>query len=423
MTNAEFKEKVVEAKDAEWFKTISVQFNFPAVNFSQTFTGLTSIYEFVSLQTAGWTEYGNLPSQLSQSRDYFKNINDQLVSFVSSFAQQTSNALNNQFDNIRRNYINRNTQGVHIMLYDTPQAEFLMRVFLKHSTYFEGAYNVIANTTSYDSIRSNRDFLYGAILAYEFALKDETDITERRNAEKKSISKIRSDFQKYLSESEILLTEHLKNANDKYSEYVQKIDALKIEKEDLFNQWFDNTKNEQWQKWYDEKQKKLSDLETTYKEKLKLEEPAKYWKDRAASLKKQGILSFVGLIILTALIVWSLIAVLWKTPDGILDNWFNGNTVAAVKWTIVYATLVSFMVYAIRSVSKFMFSSFHLARDCEERHTLTYFYLSLLKDSNVSDSDRQLIMQSLFSRADTGLLKEDSSPTMPNDIITKGFMK
>ncbi|NJK98518.1 MAG: hypothetical protein HC905_29605 [Bacteroidales bacterium] len=29
------------------------------------------------------------------------------------------------------------------------------------------------------------------------------------------------------------------------------------------------------------------------------------------------------------------------------------------------------------------------------------------------DEDRQLIMQSLFSRVDTGLLKEDSSPTMP----------
>ena len=68
-----------------------------------------------------------------------------------------------------------------------------------------------------------------------------------------------------------------------------------------------------------------------------------------------------------------------------------------------------------------MFSSFHLARDCEERHALTYFYLSLLKESKVDDSDRQLIMQSLFSRAETGLLKDDSAPTMPNDLATKIF--
>ena len=70
-----------------------------------------------------------------------------------------------------------------------------------------------------------------------------------------------------------------------------------------------------------------------------------------------------------------------------------------------------------------MLSSFHLARDAEERHTLTFFYLALLKDTEVKDKDRELILQSLFSRADTGLLKEDSSPTMPNDILSKIITK
>ena len=66
-----------------------------------------------------------------------------------------------------------------------------------------------------------------------------------------------------------------------------------------------------------------------------------------------------------------------------------------------------------------MFSSYHLARDAEERHTLTFFYLALTKDTEVKDDDRKLILQSLFSRSDTGLLKEDSSPTMPSDTISK----
>lgn len=30
--------------------------------------------------------------------------------------------------------------------------------------------------------------------------------------------------------------------------------------------------------------------------------------------------------------------------------------------------------------------------------------------------DRNIVLQSIFSRADTGLLKEDSSPTMPSII-------
>ena len=66
-----------------------------------------------------------------------------------------------------------------------------------------------------------------------------------------------------------------------------------------------------------------------------------------------------------------------------------------------------------------MFSSYHLARDAEERHTLTFFYLALIKDTEVNEEDRKMILQSLFSRTDTGLLKEDSSPTLPGGILEK----
>ena len=119
----------------------------------------------------------------------------------------------------------------------------------------------------------------------------------------------------------------------------------------------------------------------------------------------------------------SLGTILWATPEQIYTSWFSSDKSAAIRWSIVYVTLISFMAFCIRAVTKVMFSSFHLARDCEERHTLTYFYLSLLKDSKVDDKDRQLIMQSLFSRAETGLLKDDSSPTMPNDAISKIISK
>ena len=40
-------------------------------------------------------------------------------------------------------------------------------------------------------------------------------------------------------------------------------------------------------------------------------------------------------------------------------------------------------------------------------------YLALSKEGDITKEERELIMQSLFSRVDTGLLKDDSSPTMP----------
>ena len=86
-------------------------------------------------------------------------------------------------------------------------------------------------------------------------------------------------------------------------------------------------------------------------------------------------------------------------------------------------TLISFIAYAIRVISKLTFSSFHLVRDAEEREQLTYVYLALHKEKGIDQTERHLVMQSLFSRADTGLLKDDASPTMPGNIVDKFVTK
>jgi len=199
---------------------------------------------------------------------------------------------------------------------------------------------------------------------------------------------------------------------------VEKIDELKRDKEMTFTEWFDLS-----QRGFDEftgaSKSKIEELEKTYEDKLRFKEPADYWAQRGNAMKTQGWIAFSALLVIIILICWSLGEILWMAPDVIFTSWFGEDKSAAIRWTVVYITLISFMAFGIRSLSKVMFSSFHLARDAEERHTLTFFYLSLLKDSTVDEKDRQLIIQSLFSRSDTGLLKEDSSPTMPNDFVGK----
>jgi hypothetical protein len=128
-------------------------------------------------------------------------------------------------------------------------------------------------------------------------------------------------------------------------------------------------------------------------------------------------------VVLVLIVSFSLGELLWNTPEHIFESFFENDKSKAIRWSIIYITLISFVAFSIRALTKVMFSSFHLARDCEERHTLTYFYLSLLKESEMNNEEKHLIIQSLFSRADTGLLKDDSSPTMPNDIVGKLFTK
>jgi len=166
----------------------------------------------------------------------------------------------------------------------------------------------------------------------------------------------------------------------------------------------------------------MSELENLYRQKLKLEAPAKYWSDRAKSLRKEGYWWLGGLITSIIITVSILVWVLSKIADGTIEHIFD-NTGIAIKWTVVPITLVSFLTYAIRIFSKLTFSSFHLVRDAEEREQLTYVYLALQKEKGIDETERHLIMQSLFSRADSGLLKDDSSPTMPGNIIDKIVQK
>ena len=81
--------------------------------------------------------------------------------------------------------------------------------------------------------------------------------------------------------------------------------------------------------------------------------------------------------------------------------------------------IVSVAVYIIRLFVKLALSSYHLARDAKEREQLTYVYLALNKEKAIATEERNIVLQSIFSRADTGLLKGDSSPTIPDGVVSQ----
>lgn len=415
MTNSELKQKITESSEIDWFKNVKTTINFNYVNFSSTFLGVSAVYEYINQQIAGWEKIeGKLPNEIAQSKVYFNNIKSQIIQFVNSYNKQSSNNLNSYWSNVV-SYIERIHEKP--LPYNLPQTEFLIKVYRELPNNFQGAYNYLLNTNNINL--NSRDNLFGAILAYEYTFKDKTEISERRKSEQSSISKIRNDFQKYLTDSETQLIGHLNESNKKFNEYVTQIDDLKQNKNQLFDEWFENTKNEQWQKWYTEKINKLQKLEETYETKLKLEKPARYWEVKSRKHYLQGNKAknlLIGLIIFSGIFLG---AILLISPDWIFFNVFKGNSAALIRWSILFLSLISLVVFGVRIVSRIMLSSYHLARDAEERHTLTFFYLALLKDSEIKDDERKLIIQSLFSRSETGLLKEDSSPTMPNDMLAK----
>ena len=127
------------------------------------------------------------------------------------------------------------------------------------------------------------------------------------------------------------------------------------------------------------------------------------------------------LSISTLAIIYLLKELLYNPPEAFSSNLLNGDPLF-IKAIILFASILSFAAYIIRLFSKLSLSSFHLHQDAKEREQLTMVYLALVKEGKVSENEREIILQSLFSRAESGLLSGDSSPTMPYvDILKEQF--
>ena len=165
-------------------------------------------------------------------------------------------------------------------------------------------------------------------------------------------------------------------------------------------------------------QERIKVLEDTYTKLLQLKGPAEYWDELAKSYRSRGwwLLGVVGLI--GVVVFGSLLALLFDCDKLPLLNHVKFDAVT-VRASLIFIVLTSVAGYILHLFTRLSISSFHLARDYRERFQLTRVYLALIKDGDIQneESTRQLILQSIFSRSDTGLLKGDHALTMPMAAI------
>jgi hypothetical protein len=417
MTLTDVRRTILESSDPKWFNEVTETFNFDYVNENVTITGISSIYEFTLKQIDGWEKLGsNLPSELQHSKSYFGYVKSNIISFLVNYSKLPSNSLVANWNGIKNIINNPRGHSNYPLKFNSVEVEFLLKTFNDYPKSFASAFNFIIGSNNYNL--NNKDALIGVVLAYEFTVKDASKIVRRSNAEKSSFKTLKNELERYFSEAESNLVEHLNIINNKNAEYLQSIDSLKSEKEKSFNEWYGKAQGD-FNTFNSTSKKDIDSLHKAYDELLMLKKPADYWRSRAIELKAEGkkfLNWLIALIVFTCAILYSL---LWLTPETMLTSFFNGDKTLAIRFTIIFITLISFLAFGIKALTKVTFSSFHLARDAEEREKLTYVYLAMVKDASVDKNDRQLIMQSLFSRADTGLLKEDSSPTMPGSLIER----
>ncbi|WP_035669372.1 DUF6161 domain-containing protein [Flavobacterium sp. 83] len=416
MTIKDLRKKIAESNFAEEINKVEIEINLSHLNYNKNLKGLSSIYSFFLEQKTNWEATQNIPDDFKTSKDFYLNFHNKFFSISNYF--DTIENFNYYFTSYKNELLSylQNYSSL-IFPFEVTETKFLLDIFKNNTKEFEGAFNYLTNSNF--QIRNDKDYFNGLLLGSEFKEKDKSNRSARVQNDKKELSDLRNAYNKKIVDAEHDLTEHIINTEKNYKTHLEEIDTLKEEKDSEFNTWFENTKNEEWKKWYDEKKETLTRLEKTYETNLKLEKPARYWQTKSTKYfdQAENAQYYLKWIIGISSLFLALILVI--APDYIFEKVFDANPVKIIRWSFVFLTLITLIAFTIKALSKYMFSSYHLARDAEERHTLTFFYLSLLKDTEIKEEERLMILQSLFSRTDTGLLKEDSSPTLPGGIFEK----
>lgn len=168
---------------------------------------------------------------------------------------------------------------------------------------------------------------------------------------------------------------------------------------------------------------KITALEAAYSKKLQLEGPAQHWNNLAQSYLYRGWLLLLMTLLVGACVITCLLNVLFNVDSISLFNQTKLNLMT-IRGSLILIVLTSIAGYLLHLFTKLAISCFHLSRDYRERFQLTNVFLALLRDGDVKCDDqvKQIVMQALFSRSDTGLLKGEHSFMMPGvpEVLKSG---
>lgn len=416
----------------DYLNKLEYEFTLSHLDINLKFVGLINIFKFFKEQDEGWKlkllDISN--NQFSDSSSFFSSAHTHIKKFFTEYLtvkEYNENNLQSTFNSYRSAYFSPNR---YVFLSDSAEVDFLLKLLIDDETKFHGAFRFFTDQgIDYNS----RKGAEGYILSYEFANRESSVLFNRRESEKRYVNDIRSkllniedDYNNKVISLVQKIEEDYKNNTNLQEESQSKsrqllADWLQFKRDNFFG--FLNSTHIEFKTLFDNSQSEFDNLQNQYSELLKLQEPVKYWNDRAKELNKKAnnILKVImAFSLLFAIMVYFL---LWFTPEGLLESLFDGNKYKAIRWSFVFVIFVSIFFVVVKALLKYMFSNYHLARDAEEREKLTYLYISIRNNSDVSEEEKKIVFQALFSRSDTGLLKEDSSPTMPgiSAIIEKNM--
>ena len=391
--------------------------------FRKEFTNLRSLYDFAQKERDLWKEHSqvikekhNVNDATVNSFSYLNTLTTNIENWLNELDQLDDNALQQKLNQLRQNVYTPLRQ--HWLWSGSPTVQPYIQCFLEHNPNVAKAFLDLVIRNKVTMNQNNIDAFNGALLGYEF-LNQASDITRRRNGEKVSLGHLRNAFAdskdelfSEVSEQKVNFREwesETKERSTKLHRVNKKLNARTIRKQ---NKSFDDHLHT----WSET----ISELEKTYEEKLRLKKPAEYWKTAAERYRTQG---FIAAVLLGAICVIALVV-----GVDFFKGWLSAQDLKlklnTLQGAILFGSIAAVFTFIVRVLAKVTFSSFHLMRDAEEREQLTYLYLSLTHESEIDKESRDIVLQALFSRSETGLLSQEQGPKMPMaemmNMATKG---
>ena len=348
-----------------------------------------------------FTQYlkNNIQSKFNQNRNEkftAENLIDELKSFIeSTYKSQGLIA-------------SKSKEGVWLLKQHNENSSLTLGSF----NYFQNKIKGVSNNNT-----TQRD---GEFSAYLFDNGIQPDFETEKNQYQSVYDEIVQQKDEIIKEL-LDIREENKSLNDTIKEQNENWEStFALQKEDVAKRFDDE---------FDRHKSKMTKSEEFYEKKLAVKSAVTYWSDKAKSHIRNSyifgtiggilmIIKFIGIILLGKYIINLDLTnangtgrkILTET--GALQLWVYG-------FFIVCMTLI---IWFIRLIVKVFLSNLHLLSDAKERETMIQTYLAFEREENtLKETDRDLILPSIFRISTNGFIKEDSTPNSPINIITKKF--
>lgn len=230
---------------------------------------------------------------------------------------------------------------------------------------------------------------------------------------RKNLSNIKDNVSDFETSIVTPISSKLKDISKDADEQFREITSFIEDKHNQIQVQYDEKVSElaEFQKsiddWQKEKQTKIKDLQETYENKLALEAPEKLWKKRSKEhqlLAKKWTRFLIHAVIALIFALVGLVVVIHSYLNSIQSE------LPFISESFILISVISFFIYIVRILIKIVMSNHHLATEYKQKAALTRFYQSLTKaGTDISKEERLIIINSLFSKVETGLVKTDTS--------------